>query len=245
MGGLARIMPVTTATWAIGVGALAGLPPLAGFFSKDGVLHAVWVEAPIAGAVLFAASALTALYAARATRLAFAGSFRGGGHPHESPAVMTGPLVVLATVALGLGAVSKWFAEALGGHAELSAPVAIVSTALALGAASVGWRVFAAGPAADERLAHGGGALWRAVSVGYGVDGAVAWVVNAGVRACRFLADRFERTVIDGAVTRVARASERVGREFVELQSGEGPLYAAFVAVAAMLMVGLALWLGR
>ncbi|MBN2248343.1 MAG: NADH-quinone oxidoreductase subunit L [Coriobacteriia bacterium] len=245
MGGLGKAMPVTTVTWAIGVAALAGLPPLAGFFSKDAVIDAVWMHAPVAGVALFVASALTALYAARATRLAFTGEFRGTGHPHESPVVMTAPLVVLATAAVTLGAASWWFADLFGGHAGLALPVAVASTVIAVVAALAGWRLFGAGPAADERLADALGGLWRAARSAYGID-TLAMRAAAGIeRASATIAERFDRRIVDGAVNGVAWLARRIGREFNELQSGEGQLYAALVGAGAVLLVSLALWLGR
>jgi len=245
MGGLGKAMPLTAVTWAIGVAALAGLPPLAGFFSKDAVIDAVWVHAPAAGVALFVASALTALYAARATRLAFTGEFRGSGHPHESPAVMTAPLVVLATAAVALGAASWWFADLFGGHAGLAVPIAVASTAIAVVAALAGWRLFGAGPAADERVAGALGGLWRAARSAYGID-ALAMRAAGGIeRVSATIAERFDRRIVDGAVNGVAWLARRIGREFNELQSGEGQLYAALVGAGAVLLVSLALWLGR
>jgi NADH:ubiquinone oxidoreductase subunit 5 (subunit L)/multisubunit Na+/H+ antiporter MnhA subunit len=83
MGGLFSKMPVTGVTWLVGAGALAGLPPLAGFFSKDEILHDVIGAGPLWAAILFGASLMTAFYVARTTRLAFFDSYRGAGHPHE------------------------------------------------------------------------------------------------------------------------------------------------------------------
>ena len=101
MGGLRAKMPVTFATWTVGALALAGIPGFAGFFSKDAVLDAVLRDAPLAGWALLAASALTAFYMARSTRLAFGGRpVRPDAHPHESPASMAAPLVALAALTM-------------------------------------------------------------------------------------------------------------------------------------------------
>ena len=245
MGGLGRAMPVTAATWAVGVVALAGLPPLAGFFSKDAVLDAVWVHAPVAGAALFVASGLTAFYAFRATRLAFSGAFRGDGHPHESPLVMKVPLVALAIAAATLGGASWWFAELLGGHAGLAVPIAVASTVIAGLFAFAGWTFYGVGPAADERLASALGGLWRAAEGAYGVDALVMRGAAAAERGAASASDRFDGGIVDGLVGGVAWFARRVGQEFNELQSGEGQLYVAFVGAGAVLLASLALWLGR
>ncbi|HHJ99085.1 MAG TPA: NADH-quinone oxidoreductase subunit L [Actinobacteria bacterium] len=245
MGGLGRIMPITGATWLVGVAALAGLPPLAGFFSKDAVLDAVWVHAPVAGVALFVASGLTAFYSFRATRLAFSGSFRGAGHPHESPVSMTGPLVVLAALAFTLGGASWWFADLYGGHGGLALPIAVASTLVAGAGAVIGWIVYRPGPEVDTRLAHALGRLWRSAGSAYGVDALVMRGAAATERGATTVSDRFDRRIIDGAANGVASIAQRVGREFNELQSGEGQHYAALVGAGAVLLTSLALWLGR
>ncbi len=140
MGGLRKAMPVTFATWLVGALALAGIPGFAGFFSKDAVLEAVLHDAPVAGWALLAASALTAFYMARATRLAFFGSTPAEAHPHESPRSMLGPLVVLAALAVGLGWFGSQMAELLGAEAEpLALGVSALAVTLALAGGTAGW----------------------------------------------------------------------------------------------------------
>jgi NADH-quinone oxidoreductase subunit L len=104
MGGLRKNMPITFWTFLIGSLALAGVPPLAGFWSKDELL----VVADHGGhEVLFVVFLLTALltafYMTRAVLLTFFGDFRGHGEPHEGPRSMTGVLVALAAVTLFVG----------------------------------------------------------------------------------------------------------------------------------------------
>jgi len=104
MGGLRKPMPITFWTFLIGSLALAGVPPLAGFFSKDELLVALEHEHEWGLFVaLLIAAGVTAFYTTRMVMQTFFGGYRGHGHPHESPATMTGPLVALATATLGLG----------------------------------------------------------------------------------------------------------------------------------------------
>jgi NADH-quinone oxidoreductase subunit L len=118
MGGLRKAMPVTFWTFLIGSAALAGLPPLAGFWSKDEIIadafrnghYVVWTVAIVT-------ALLTAFYMTRAMWLTFFGSYRGHGHPHESPRVMTAPLVALAALSLVVGFFGAPFIE--GGFREL------------------------------------------------------------------------------------------------------------------------------
>ncbi|MGZ6898523.1 MAG: NADH-quinone oxidoreductase subunit L [Acidimicrobiia bacterium] len=97
MGGLRKYMPITFATFMIGSLALAGIFPLAGFWSKDEILatagqngYELFTVIGIIGAFL------TAAYMTRCVYLTFFGEYRGHHHPHEAPKAITGPLIVLA-----------------------------------------------------------------------------------------------------------------------------------------------------
>lgn len=104
MGGLRRKLPVTFIVFLIGTIAISGIPPLAGFFSKDEILAKVWLQHPALFVLLSFTSLLTAIYMFRLLFLTFFGSFRGTHeqehHLHESPKVMTVPLIVLAILSL-------------------------------------------------------------------------------------------------------------------------------------------------
>jgi NADH-quinone oxidoreductase subunit L len=120
MGGLKRYMPVTYRTFLIGAVAIAGIPPLAGFFSKDEILAYVYHDGSLILWLLAAAAAgLTAFYMFRLVSLTFWGEprFRDQGehavHPHEAPRTMTVPLIVLAVLSIAAGWVG--IPKALGG----------------------------------------------------------------------------------------------------------------------------------
>ncbi|MFM7014992.1 MAG: NADH-quinone oxidoreductase subunit L [Bacteroidota bacterium] len=102
MGGLKKALPITHLTFLIGTLAIAGLPPFAGFFSKDEILAKTWMYSPIMFVILAITSVLTAVYMFRLYWLTFYGEFRGTDHQkshlHESPATMTLPLIVLAVL---------------------------------------------------------------------------------------------------------------------------------------------------
>ncbi len=119
-GGLARIMPVTFATFGIGYLAIIGVPPLSGFFTKDGIIEAAFGKGGTSGALLGGAALLgagiTAFYMSRVMIMTFAGKPRWRAepgespdeaqlaHPHESPPVMTWPMILLAAGSAGAGA---------------------------------------------------------------------------------------------------------------------------------------------
>lgn len=122
MGGLKGALPVTYWTMLAATLAIAGIPPLAGFFSKDEILWRTWDAGhPVLWAIGLATAGLTALYMFRLFFLTFHGSFRGTGeqrqHLHESPPSMTVPLTVLAALSVvgGWIGIPPAIGQALGG----------------------------------------------------------------------------------------------------------------------------------
>jgi NAD(P)H-quinone oxidoreductase subunit 5 len=135
MGGLRKYMPITATTFFIGTLAISGIPPFAGFWSKDEILGATYAANPLLWLVGFATAGVTAFYMFRMYFSTFEGSFRGndkaiqekllkaaGGHadhdahghshaakPHESPWTMTLPLVILAVPSTLVGLVGTPF----------------------------------------------------------------------------------------------------------------------------------------
>jgi NADH-quinone oxidoreductase subunit L len=109
MGGLRKHMPTTFTTFVIASLALAGIFPLAGFWSKDEILanagHNGYTAFMIVGIV---GAAMTAAYMTRCVWLTFFGEYRGHGHPHESPRLITVPLIILTVMAVGIGWVNAF-----------------------------------------------------------------------------------------------------------------------------------------
>lgn len=103
MGGLGKKMRITQVTFLIGCLAIAGIPPFAGFFSKDEILASAFGHSPLLYGVALLAALMTAFYMFRLYFLTFSGKFRGTHeqehHLHESPAAMTMPLIILALLA--------------------------------------------------------------------------------------------------------------------------------------------------
>src|SRR6266852_5410712 len=131
MGGLFRAMPQTGVVFIVGTLALAGVPPFAGFYSKEAVLGGVW-EAHLTGPFLMLALTvlLTALCMFRVVFIAFFGRAHAAAHRHEAPWLMRGPLWLLAALTVLVGV-----RLALGGaegHEETPAWLAPLSVGLAL-----------------------------------------------------------------------------------------------------------------
>jgi NADH-quinone oxidoreductase subunit L len=246
MGGLRKQMPVTFAMWLIGTIALVGIPPLAGFFSKDLVLDVVWASQPIAGVALFLAAFVTGLYSGRATRLTFFGDFRGDGHAHESPASMLVPLGVLAVPAVLAGFGGSWLFGLLGERpAALSIPLSAVAVLIALAGVAVGW-MLEGGENADEVLEAKSGLAWRISASAFGYDGLVSrFVVEPTVVLARGLWATLDRYVIDGTVEGAAAVARWMGGLASELQNGDVQWYGAAIVTGVALLMALSVWLGR
>ena len=103
MGGLRKAMPKTFATFLIGAASLAGIWPLAGFWSKDAILASAWDNQRLLFILVIITAFMTAFYMFRVVFLTFGGKYRGKEHLHESSSVMTIPLMVLAVLAAGSG----------------------------------------------------------------------------------------------------------------------------------------------
>ncbi len=162
MGGLRKDMPYTYWTFVIGSLSLAGIIPLAGFWSKDEILVTLNFEGYVAFMwIAIAGAFVTAFYMARAVALTFHGSYKGHGHPHESPKIMYVPLVVLAVpsaiagflnipgLTFGrLGNFTEWLGArivALGDHHPESIDLVLAGSGLfaALLGIGLGWWIFA------------------------------------------------------------------------------------------------------
>lgn len=107
MGGLRKMMPLTFATYLLSTLAIAGIAPLSGYYSKHAIMAALG-ENHLVGSWVVALATLTAFitafYMTRSLVMTFFGEYRGHAHPHESPWTMTVPLVILAILAVGGGA---------------------------------------------------------------------------------------------------------------------------------------------
>jgi len=168
MGGLKGAMPVTFLTYAIGMLALCGFPLFfSGFWSKDGILEAEqhWSVAKAPYYMLVFGALLTAFYMTRQVSYVFFGRYRGHGHAHESPRVMTMPLAILAFFAVTLSAIGTpawpWFRAFLDGHdakldfAGFSEPglmtLMLTSSVVVLAGLGLGWWIYGAkSPGAEQ-----------------------------------------------------------------------------------------------
>ena len=258
MGGLARRLPRTTAAFAIGALALAGIPPLSGFFSKDLILSEAFRAQAWWWAVGVAAAGLTAVYILRAFALTFLGAdLRGAeGAAHDPPPSMAAPMWILAglTVAGGglgwsfthPGILERFLLTVLRGGAAAPAraggagegTLVAASVLVAVAGIVVGWLVY------GRRSLRGGvPVLARLLRRRFYIEDAYAVAVIGPVRALARAAAVADLTVLDAAVMGLARAVGRSGQALRGLETGYLRHYAAFVLVGVLLI--LAYWVSR
>ncbi len=245
MGGLRRRMPVTFWTFLIGAAALMGIPPFAGFFSKDEIIATAWHthHDPIFVVGLVTAF-VTALYVTRALILTFFGEYRGSARPHESPGVMAAPMVLLATLSIGAGFLGGVFADwvhfpagAPAAHEALSIPLASLSVAVALAGIGLGVALYARRPAgaADPMLRMG--PVTALLENKYFLD---FLYLRAIVRPIQYrvarLANAFDRRVLDGAVNGTGAGVRGLGRVLRYAQSGNVQRYAVYLFVGVVVL---------
>ena len=258
MGGLIRRMPITGWSFVIGALALAGVFPLAGFFAKDQILEIAnhtgrtWIY--VLGTI---GALLSALYIGRLLFLAFFGEPRSdeAAHAHESPQVMTIPLIVLAAGAIlaGLilsssteGAISRLLEPVTGpippGEGLPTFVLSAIAIAIAIAMLALAWWTYASGRvdwmAIRERLAP----LQRAAAGGWYLDDYYSTVmVRPGQRAARFSATVFDLGFVDRTVNAVGGGVRRLAAAGRRLQTGFVRSYALGLFLGA---VGILVWLG-
>ena len=260
MGGLARRIPLTFVTFAIATAAIAGIPPLAGFFSKDEILWNAFAStrggSPLLWGVAAATALMTAFYMFRLLWLTFLGSSRMTPevehHVHESPRSMTGVLALLALLSAvgGFIAVPHFLEAQLplpAVHEDLHSfetPLLVVSVALAL--AGLAAAAFLFGGATDrvERLRLRFAGLHRWLSAKYFIDELYERVIG---QPLVWVSDRVflrlgDRRVLDGTLNGLAALGRGSATVLGRLQTGSLHLYAWFVLVG---IAGALLWSWR
>jgi NADH-quinone oxidoreductase subunit L len=256
MGGLAPRMMTTTITMVVGGAGLAGFPLLAGFFSKDEILAAAYGgQHYLMFLLLLAGAFATAFYTFRLLILAFFGGPRMSKdvarHVHESPAVMTVPLVALALLTLGAGLAfgipsthgtpfARFLAPVFAVHeADHSALVPLLSVVAFLGGAGLAVAMFALAPVRPEVIGAPSTPLRAVLLNAYYVD----WIYDRAIvgpllALSGFLARVFDLRVIDGLVNGMGRGVLAWAAGLRRLQTGYIVNYALTMLAGAVILVG-------
>ncbi|MFN0206028.1 MAG: NADH-quinone oxidoreductase subunit L [Planctomycetota bacterium] len=267
MGGLRRALPTTYKTMLVGAAALAGLPLLSGFFSKDEILAGVLSGRHVFGMeqmnyVLYGLAAATALmtafYTFRLIYLAFEGEPRTHAHPHPNPPIITIPLVILAILAvvsagLALPAVfghwrplEDWLAPVLKsghgtqGHALSHAEEWLLlgfSAFVALSGYALARTTYAGGLAKAEARARALPQLHKMASDRWYVDEFYHSIFTLPMRGISIVCGLFDAYVIDGAVNAVANVSRKVASTARSASDGQLQSYSLWFGAGAVALV--------
>lgn len=254
MGGLRRLMPVTFWTYLISTLAIAGIFPFAGYQSKHAILAALQgMQSPyLVGVVellpmLASLTALiTAFYMTRSVMLTFAGQYRGHAHPHESPVLMTMPLVVLALLATVGG---LWLVESLPTYLAAAIPVhhehhpesivaALLHSWVGMAGVALGWLLYGPLAGLPGRIARAAAPLTLLFDRKWFFDELYgALVVRPLERLGRVLWKVVDQGVIDGLVNGSAAFIDVNGEVMRGTQTGQVRHYALFMFVATLVLL--------
>jgi NADH-quinone oxidoreductase subunit L len=267
MGGLRKRLPRTYPVFLIGALAIAGVPFLSGFFSKDAILTQAFAQGRyFVGALGLGGAVLTAFYMFRLVFLAFFGEARlspeAKAHLHESPPIMTVPLMILAflSVAVGYlglpallgqranlfaGFLEPVFRPAAEGHLSSGAEWSLIFASVVAAAVGIGLAtlLYLKNTALPSRWAARVPWLYNLLARKYYVDeiyGAV--IVNPLVRASEWTHRRFDLGIIDAAVDGTAKTAGFFGKAAGLLQTGLIKDYALAILLGVLIFLGVLLF---
>ena len=251
-GRLAHVMPITYATFAMGYLAIIGFPGFSGFWSKDKVIESALADNTLVGLLALLGAGITGFYMTRLFLMTFWTDqrWRAGVHPHESPKLMTVPLVLLAGASVlgGVLLVGDWIVDFLtpvvGTTEHLEPPIpALAITALVTLTVVIG--VLLAWVAVGRRdvpvVAPRGTLLTRAVRADLYADAATETLVVEPTRRLAGNAVVFDRHVVDGAVEGGAEITGLLSTVLRKAQNGYVRSYALSMVGGAVSVV-LLLW---
>ncbi|PWI57987.1 NADH-quinone oxidoreductase subunit L [Sulfoacidibacillus thermotolerans] len=251
MGGLRKYMPITHATFLAGALALSGIPPFAGFWSKDDILTATFDSGHY---VLYAfgliAAFFTAVYIFRVYFLTFSGTYKGSKHPHEGGWVMTLPLLVLGLLATFAGFINTPFAPILSRFLQPNGPVGIdppanwglmaVSAVVGLLGIGLAYSLYGGGKRADA-WAKRMGFLYALSYNKWYIDELYALIIVLPVVTLAEGLQFFDRWIVDGLVRLIGEVGYTGGVSLKYSADGQIQTYGLVTAfgLAALALVAL------
>lgn len=243
MGGLRKSMPFTFGATTIGVVAIAGIPPLAGFYSKDEILAATQAFSTPLYLLAVVTAFLTAFYMSRLLFAAFFGTPRSEAHAHESGPAMLTALAVLSVLsviggylphAMGFG---EWVRFGSAHPAHIKLDVAVVSTLAAVGGMGMGWLIYGVGVISPTALKERFLVIYRLSFHKYYVDECYQWFNVTVVRGIGQLLYWLDIYVVDGLVNGAALLARLWGDGLRQLQTGRLQHYSLLFFSAAILVL--------
>jgi len=245
MGGLRKYMPITHITFLIACLTIAGVPFLSGFFSKDEILVAALHHNKLLFAVEFIVAGLTAFYMFRLYFSVFWGKDRHYHHtPHESPLIMTIPLMFLAFLSIFAGYLpftELVTSDKIGFESEMNYAVAIPSILIGFLGIAVAWVLYKKESEVPAKLAKSWGILYTATYNKFYFDEIYLFVTKKIIfnYISRPIA-WFDRHIVDGFMVGIGLVTEKTSYKIKGLQSGQIQHYAfAFIAGALVLALSM------
>ncbi len=243
MGGLRKYTPITFIVLLCAALAIAGFPFTSGWASKDAILEATYQHSHWMYWVGVITAGMTAFYVFRSIFLTFFGKYRGTGHPHESPLVMTLPLMVLALLSLAGGFIPvPHFLEPVMPRMEEGAPdrmLGLIATAAGFIGIGLAYLMYVVKPAMADSIARTFSGGYRILYNKYFVDEAYdSAVVEPLVQGSRSVLWKvMDVGLIDGIVNGLGRRVRNVGSGLRTLQSGNIRSYAAWVVLGSVIVI--------
>ncbi|MFM6841685.1 MAG: NADH-quinone oxidoreductase subunit L [Candidatus Planktophila sp.] len=254
-GNLRKFMPITFVTFGLGYLAIIGVPPFAGFYSKDAIIETAFnaggVKGILLGGIALLGAAITAFYMSRVMILTFTSKERwdDNQHPHESPALMWVPIAILAIGSVASGflftrghALVNWLEPVVGGHegehAEFLAPIvvsgmALTAVVIGVAIALLKYQFAEVSNVAPEDVS----VFTRIARKDLGQDAFNEAVFMRPGLAITELAEQVDISVIDGAVRGVGRLATGSGSILRRTQTGFARSYAAFILIGAIALI--------
>jgi NADH-quinone oxidoreductase subunit L len=256
-GGLATVMKITFVTFGFGYLAIIGVPPFSGFFTKDPIIETAFHKGGTSGALLGGAAllgaAITAFYMTRVMLMTFTGQRRweDDAHPHESPPVMTSPMIILAAGSLAAGGVLMLYNRFIdflkpvvgtpplpdgGSWAAFFTPISMTTLALVVVGAAGAWAMYGRREV-PVTAPHGGFATVAARKELYGDAFNESVLMRPGQWLTR-LSVFFDNRGIDGLVNTIAAALGGGSGRARRIQTGFVRSYALSMLIGAVLLTG-------
>ena len=257
-GGLAKLMPITSITFGLGYLAIIGVPPFAGFYSKDKIIETAFNAGGVQG-VLFGSAALlgaviTAFYMTRLMLMTFFGNKRWaeGSEPHESPFLMWAPMAVLAVGSVASGyllysgkAIVKWLAPVVDKdhheHAEFLPPIVVTTLAVVAVIIGVSIAFIKYRGELSERAPSEVSIFTRVTRRDLLQDDANEFLFMRPGQKLTQLLVKTDENVIDGAVRAVGSSALGSARGMRKLQTGYVRNYALLILIGALVALFAAL----
>jgi NADH-quinone oxidoreductase subunit L len=254
--------------------AISGIPPLAGFWSKDEILWKAYQVSWVYWGIGVVTAFITSFYMFRLLYMTFFGDYRGGeerghdshghdshghGEPHESPMVMLVPLMILALLSLFGGFVGwnhhfeHFLAPVLGGESAGETGTSITEWVLmgvSILAAVSGWLLahllYSARPELPQKIADSLGGFYQAVVHKYYIDElyTAVFVKPLVEGSTRILWQDVDRKIIDASVNESADGARQVSDEVRQMQSGNIRSYAGWIAAGSAAVIAFMIWMG-